>query len=96
MLLFGSLIQQSDVDHSGKDYTGLGRWCYMTFRGSEVIKTLVVCGYNSCYNKKKESNTSYQKYRRLFITKQKDSTCPRKHFREDLITQLKQWREDGD
>ena len=26
MLLFGSLIQQFSVDHSGKDDTGLGRW----------------------------------------------------------------------
>ena len=26
MLMFGSLIQQFDVDHSGKDDTGLGRW----------------------------------------------------------------------
>ena len=63
MLLFGSLIQQFDVDHSGKDDTGLGRWCYMTFCGSEVINTRVVCGYNPCYNKKKESNTSYQQHR---------------------------------
>ena len=34
MLLFGSLIQQFDVYQSGKDDTGLGRWCYMTFCGS--------------------------------------------------------------
>ena len=39
MLLFGSLIQQFDVDHSGKDDKGLGRWCYMKFCGSEGIKT---------------------------------------------------------
>ena len=26
MLLFGSIIQQFAVDHSGKDITGLGRW----------------------------------------------------------------------
>ena len=96
MLLFGSLIQQFAVNHSGKDNTGLGRWGYMTFCGSEGIKTRVVCGYNPCYNNKKELNTSYQQHRRFFITKQKDRSCPRKHFREDLIVQLKQWREDGD
>ena len=44
MLLFGSLIQKFAVDHSGKDNTGLGRWCYMTFYGSEGIKIRVVCG----------------------------------------------------
>ena len=44
MLLFGSIIQQFDVDHSGKDVTALGRWCYMTFFESEGINTRVVCG----------------------------------------------------
>ena len=68
----------------------------MTFCGSEVIKTRVVCGYNPCYNKKKESNTSYQQHRRFLITKQKYRTCTRKRFREDLISKLKHWREDGD
>ena len=48
--------------------------------------------YNPCYIKKKESNTSYQKHRKFFITKHKDRTCPRKYFREYLIAQLKQWR----
>ena len=81
MLLFGSLIQQFDVNQSGKDDTGLRRWCYMTFCGSEGIKTWVFGSYNSCYNKKKESNTSYQQHRRFFITKQKDRTFPRKRFR---------------
>ena len=96
MLLFGSLIQRFEVDHSGKDDTGLGIWYYRTLCGSEGIKTRVVCGYNPCYNKKKESNTSYQQHRRFFITKQKDRTCPRKRFWEDLIAQLKKWQEGGD
>ena len=60
MLLFGSLIQKFDVDHSGMYDTGLERWCYMTLCGSEGIKTWVVRGYNPCYKKKKDSNTSYQ------------------------------------
>ena len=60
MLLFGPLIQQLDFEKSGKDDTWLGRWCFMAFHGSEGIKTRMVCGYNPCYNKKKESNTSYQ------------------------------------
>ena len=68
----------------------------MTFFGSEGIKTQIVCGYNPCYNKKKESNTSYQQHRRFFITKQKDWTCPTKRFREDLVVQFKHWRENGD
>ena len=68
----------------------------MTLCGSEGIKTRVVCGYITCYNKKMELNTSYQQHQKFFITKQEDRTCPRKRFREDLIAQLNQWREDGD
>ena len=34
ILMFGSLIQKIDVDQSGKDYTGLGIWCYMTLCGT--------------------------------------------------------------
>ena len=68
----------------------------MTFCGSERIKNQVVYGYNPCYNKKKESNTSYDKNQRFFTTKKKDRTCPRKRFQEDLIAQLNQWREYGD
>ena len=94
-LLFGPLIQQLDFNNSGKDDTGLGIWCYMIFCGSEGIKTRIVCDYSPFYNKKKESNKSYQQHRRLLITKQKDRTFPRKRFREDLVAQLNHCRENG-
>ena len=55
-----------------------------------------VCGYNPCYNTKQESSTSYQQHRRYFITKKGNLTCPRTKFREDLVSQLKMWQEDGD
>ena len=96
MVLYGQLIEQYDFEASGRDDSGLGRWVVMVFRGSNGIVTRMVCGYNPCYNKKKHSRTSYQQARRYYITKEKDSTCPRTRFREDLIQQLKQWREDGD
>ena len=96
LLCYGSLIEQYDFEQSGKDDTGLGRWVVMTFRGADGIVTRIVCGYNPCYNNKKQSRTSYQQHRRYFIMTEKDTTCPRKRFREDLIRQLKKWREDGD
>ncbi len=82
-------------DEPGKDESGLGRWSVMTLKG-DGVQTRVVCGYNPCYNKKPESSTSYQQHRRYFITKKGNLTCPRTKFREDLISQLKKWREDGD
>jgi hypothetical protein len=56
----------------------------------------VVCGYNPCYNNNPDSSTSYQQQLQFFVTRKKDLTCPRTKFWEDLITQLRQWRDDGD
>ena len=39
---------------------------------------------------------SYQQQRRYFIQKERNRTCPRKRFREDLIEQLSKWKENGD
>ena len=97
MMAYGSLIEQYDFEESQKDPTGLGRWVVMAFRGSDGITTRVVCGYNPCYNKHGfHSRTSYQQHRRYFVQKEKDSTCPRTRFRQDLLRQLTQWRNAGD
>ena len=68
----------------------------MVFRGSGGVTTRIVCGYNPCYNTRKESKTFYQQNRRHLITKEKDKSCPRKIFREDLVRQLKRWRDSGE
>ena len=96
LVAYGPLLEQYDHDGAGKDPTGLGRWTVMTFKGSDGITTRVICGYNPCYNKKQGTGTSYQQQRRYFITKQKDTTCPRTKFRQDLVTQLQAWRDKGD
>ena len=66
-----------------------------TFKGNHG-QTRVICGYNPCYNKNPDSSTTYQQHRRFFITQRKDLTCPRTKFKEDLITLLSRWREEGD
>ena len=96
MVLFGQLVDQYDFESSGRDDSGLGRWVVMVFRGEHGVTTRIVCRYNPCYNRKQQSRTSYQQARRYYITKEKDLTCPRKRFRDDLCNQLKQWREEGD
>jgi len=96
LMLFGPLIGQYDFEHSGKDETGLGRWVVMVLQGSDGIKTRIVCAYNACYNNKRGSKTAYQQQRRYFIRAEKDKTCPRRRFREDLEKQLKLWRKEGD
>ena len=93
LLLYGQLIDQYDFEASGKDDTGLGRWVVMAFRGSEGIVTRIVCGYNPCVTSPKAKRSTYQQHRRYFIAKEKDLTCPRKRFHNDLVQQLKQWCE---
>ena len=96
MLLYGPLLDQYSLEHSGKDDTGLGRWVIMLFKGSEGIENRIVCGYNACYNKKMDSRLSYHQQRRYHVLKKKDRTCPRKCLYNDLIRQLQDWREEGD
>ena len=96
MLIYGPLVDRYNFENSGKDDTGLGRWVVMVLQGPEGIKYRIVCGYNSCYNKKMDSSTSYQQQRRYLVLKEKDRTCPRKRLHDDLIRQLQDWREEGD
>ena len=96
ILLYGQLIHQHDFEASGKDDTGLGRWVSMVLRGSDRVTTRFVCGYNPCHSAKKATRSSYQQQRRYFITQEKDRTCPRKRFRNDLVNQLVLWRKQSD
>ena len=91
MILYGTLIEQYNFEASGKDENGLGRWVHMMLRGEDGVNTRIVCGYNLCKSRKKATRLSYQQHRRYLITKEKDRTCPRVWFREDLIGQLKGW-----
>lgn len=96
LLMYGPLIQHLDMDESGAEDSGLGRWTVMTLKGDEGFTTRIVCAYNPCYNKKQGTGTSYQQQKRFLITKRKDDTCPRKKLQEELVAQLKKWREEGD
>jgi hypothetical protein len=95
LLLFGHLTEQLDHNESGKDVSGLGRWSVMTLQGDRV-RTRVVCSYNPCGSGKPNSGTTYQQQRRYFITREKDLTCPRKRFHDDLMRQLNKWQQEGD
>ena len=93
-MLYGSLIEQHDFKASGKDPTGLGRWVSIVLKGGDGIKTRLVCGYNPCARSKKAVRSSYQQHRRYLIKKEKDTTCPRKRFKEGLLSQLTKWRKE--
>ena len=62
MLAFSNLMDQFDGDGLGRDESGLGRWTFMRFAGSDGLVTYVVCGYNPTANNKVESGTTYQQH----------------------------------
>jgi hypothetical protein len=93
--MFGPITKQLDFERSEKDSTGQGRWTVMTLQG-KGIRTRVVFRYNLFGNSKLNSRASYQQHRHFFITQQKDLTCPKKWFRDDLVKQLEERREEGD
>ena len=55
-----------------------------------------MCSYTSCASFKKAIRSSYQQNRRYLLKKEKDTTCPRPRFKEDLLLQLTKWRQDGE
>ncbi len=86
MVAYGELASLFRPELSGLDSTGLGRWSYMTFSGKEGHITTVIVGYNPCRTSPSQTSTSYQLQSR---------TCPRTKFKEDLLTQLSTWRQEG-
>jgi hypothetical protein len=96
VLSYGNLLQQFDLEGSGRNDLGLGCWTYMRFVGDERIVTRIISSYSPYANKKKDSGTVHQQHHRHLINKLKDDTCPCTCFQEDLIGQMKQWRKDGE
>ena len=89
-----SEFSQGLIDTSGCDETGLGRWCWMTFKGATATTRLVMA-YAACTTRKQAQNATIAQQRRYWRLRN-NSTCPRKLFRTQLISQLKTWREEGD
>lgn len=95
IVAYGELASLLNQDLSGMDTTGLARWSYMTFTGREGYVTTIIVGYNPCRTTSSQQSTSYQLQRSYFTLVRKDTLCPRRHFREDLLNLLVKWREEG-
>jgi hypothetical protein len=55
LLMFGSLTEQ--LNKSGKDDSGLGRWAVMMLQG-DGFRTRIFCAYNPCGNVRLSSGTT--------------------------------------
>ena len=80
---------------SGKDKTGLGRWCWSLFRGKHNVTLRVISAYRPCKPSTSGPNTVYSQHQR-YLTSRKDERCPRDAILEDLGDKIIEWKEKGD
>lgn len=92
---YGDLASFVCSDVSGMDTTGLARWSYMMFFGWEGHVTMVLVSYNPSPTAALHTSSSYHLQKAYFTMAEKDMTCPRRCFKMDLITIIKQWHSDG-
>ena len=95
LVAFGELASHLNMEASGYDATGLGRWSFMEFKGSEGHSTMVLCGYVPCKNNRDDSSTTYQQHRRYFANVEHRDDEPRSRFLKDLKSILSQWKDQG-
>ena len=93
MLVFGETIQSAKKH--GKDPRNLGRWTWYLLEGEPNHRTRVVTGYQPVKAKPKGLETVYQQYVR-YIQREGLNTTPWELFQSDLLSQLRQWRRQGD
>jgi hypothetical protein len=91
-LAFGQLA--SKVDDVGSDK--LGRWSWMLFKGRDGHKVRVVVAYQPCPSKDTQIRIVYQQHKRQQQVDRCPNINPRTKFREDLVTQLRYWRQAHD
>jgi len=77
----------------GQDPSGLGRWLYISLRGSNKITYIIASGYQVGPKPPTlGANTVYDQQYRLLLAKGQTQPKPRQQSFEDLTQQIKQWR----
>jgi len=85
----------SRVISQGSDLL-LGRWAYQEFLGRNNQCVIVISGYRMCNQKFDAASTTVSAQQiRLMQAQGIPNPKPRKLFLKDLITQLKQWRQQN-
>ena len=82
------------VWQSGSDLTGLGRWSWTRLRGKESVSTRIITAYRPCKNTAAPGSVWNQQ--KAYFEDKNDDRCPCVAFIEDLVEQVKLWKEDGD
>ena len=68
----------------GVNSSGLGRWCWIRFRGEEGIVSRIITAYQPVRLRRVAGINCYAQQRRYFLNKG-DKGCPLDKFKHDLI-----------
>ena len=82
------------IDDRGQDPTGLGRWCWVRYRGKDNLRVKVYSLYRP--GKSNMTGSVYQQHMEYFEDKSMATAEPRKTIMDDLKTDLLSSMEDGD
>ena len=83
------------VVDKGQDPTGLGRWSWTRYRGTENIATRIITAYRPCLPSNPGPTTVYSQHLR-YLDSTDDERCPREAMLADLLAQVNIWRTGGD
>ena len=84
----------SFVSEHGSDTEGLGRWSWLKLTGKSIT-TRIVVAYMPCTTRKQAVYATIAQQRRYWKL-QGNKQRPRKLLQQDLIRQLKEWRNQGE
>ena len=81
------------VINTGKDPTGLGRWCWMQLQGRNGIKVRLISVYHPCDTP--GATTTFQQQHR-YLRKHNSDADPRQAIYDDLYIACSEWLRLGD
>lgn len=82
------------VANSGVDPSGLGRWCWVRFRGKAGVHLRVIVAYRPVFNPSGPTSV-YNQHHRHWLSQNRPG-CPRALFSDDLREALQEWIQSGD
>lgn len=83
------------IHSKGKDPTGLGRWCWTKYRGTQQISLRIITAYRPCQPTTGGPSTIYSQHQR-YLDSMDNDRCPREAMLSDLLHFISDCRQEGD
>jgi hypothetical protein len=81
---------------SGHDPRGLGRWTWQKYRGKDNKTMRIITAYRPNYKSTIRPYSVYSQHRTYFNRIGKKSLEPRKVMLDDLTSEIRKWKKEGD